>query len=270
MCLGPDIHKAASLTARWNHAFPYTLALTAKTPPLPPPPPRPCPPSKHAHTYKRKALWLKENHSWILRCHFFCQADFTIQRDRVHGIAVLELRLSLRLFRSKFVLADMLGTLIFPLAVWNLDNIRCCGRNAAQCICSALGADLVGSNSYKTSIRWRRCQLIDVSAPFVHISLTLQGDVCFCWCDTRMLVKMCQRTLKYWHVIVWHMYRQGRNSFLQAFSNALHSPYITEQAATQLQWYDPDAATPCTEQKEHSLTPGTELTSNFPLLITIQ
>lgn len=31
---------------------------------------------------KRKALWLKENHSWMLWCRFFCQADFTIQRTK--------------------------------------------------------------------------------------------------------------------------------------------------------------------------------------------
>lgn len=31
VCLGPDTHKAASLAARWTHAFPHTLALTAKT-----------------------------------------------------------------------------------------------------------------------------------------------------------------------------------------------------------------------------------------------
>ena len=31
VCLGPDLHKAASPAARWTHAFPHTLALTAKT-----------------------------------------------------------------------------------------------------------------------------------------------------------------------------------------------------------------------------------------------
>lgn len=31
VCLGADTHKAASPAARWTHAFPHTLALTAKT-----------------------------------------------------------------------------------------------------------------------------------------------------------------------------------------------------------------------------------------------
>lgn len=64
-----------------------------------------------------------------------------------------------------------------------------------------LGADLLGHDSYKTSIRWQQCQLIDVITPFVHIiSLTFRG-MCVYWCDMCMLVNMCQHTLKYWHIM---------------------------------------------------------------------
>lgn len=80
MCLGPDIHKAASPAARWNHAFPYTLALTAKTPP-----------PTHAHIQKKSALAERKP-----------QLNFTVplllpkwfynSKGQIHGIAVLELR----------------------------------------------------------------------------------------------------------------------------------------------------------------------------------
>lgn len=100
-----------------------------------------------------------------------------------------------------------------------------------------------------------------------HHKSNLQG-MCVCWCDVYATenAPTLSNTGTY---CLTHV--SPRTKFIFAsFYDALHSPYITEQAATQLQWYDPDAATPCTEWKEHSLTPGTELTSNFPLLITIQ
>lgn len=84
-------------------------------------------PLRHHHLFflfhnKRKALWLKENHSWILWCRFFCQADFSNSKDEVHGNAV-SAALSIR-FWCKFELADMFATLIYRCSAGNLDKIQ--------------------------------------------------------------------------------------------------------------------------------------------------
>lgn len=122
MCLGPDIHKAASPAARWNHAFPYTLALTAKTTPSPPP-------IRQTRTHIQKKSALAERKPQLnFTVPLLLPSWFYNSKGQSPWYCCFGAAFSLRLFRSKFVLADMLGTLIFPFAVWNLDNIRCCGE----------------------------------------------------------------------------------------------------------------------------------------------